>query len=318
MQRYAYIVTVGVALTLTFLLIKDQIESPKITITTSPVNELSPHTHDIERDALTDTSHHSKVRAPVFIPDRDLYVTRIEFAIHNAPAVTVHHAGLFSVVDSSSTSTDGIAEYIINLSSDQFHTPFVTFPSGYALKIPRGTPLVFEAMLHNPLPPVGPGENYRNVSISITLHEGTGTHYRPVVFRQLSLIGSDDCRLSDSSCTTFVVPPHVSSYVFRGNERMPYHKTTLTRAGHIVHMGAHVHGWEGGKLVRLLKNGNIVAEFNSTQSPVTPFLYTTPHYDTNIAFRAGDEFSIEAISDNNTDSPIRGAMGIVGMYVAYE
>src|SRR5262249_52048457 len=117
--------------------------------------------------------------SPVFVPTEDLWITSIDVTLENAHATALHHLLLRTSTTSAIWCSDAPDPRIMFIfAEDQMYNPHVQFPSGYALYIASGTPLVLDAMFHNALPPIGPGNTYKNVSAHLTLHvqKQTATH----------------------------------------------------------------------------------------------------------------------------------------------
>ena len=290
-----------------------------ITIETERIPELYPHGHD-PGDSVLDPDHHKLLTSDVVVLDRDVWVAGISGEIINAPSVVLHHGELLRV-DKIGTDTECETAYgggeILSFGQDQSHTPEFWFPEGHALFIPKGAPLVLVAMLHNPLPPVGPGGEYHDVSARLILHEAgavAGSSFKPVSFRLLHL---DDvpCQTDDMGFV-FTVPPKTEEYEFRGALDAPHNPASYTfdRPATILYLGAHLHGWEGGRELLVYKNDGLLETFPTRRALDDPYRFDTPHYQTNIHMEAGDTLSIGAVYDNSYDVPIVGAMGMLGVF----
>lgn len=282
--------------------------------------ELEPHEHIIGFDSMTDTGHHHESVSETMIAPRDMWVRSIEVEIENAPAVTLHHASLFRVDRPDNECPNHMGESIVTFAQDQIHTPRAEFPEGYAVFIPKGAPLQLAAMFHNPGPPIGPGDTYRDVRIVMKLHlaEKSDEQLTPLTFHLLRL-SDQPCSEDPVAARVFVVPPHTESYRFAGTDAPndTAHVTFFNRS-RIVYWGAHVHGWEGGKDLTVRKNGEVMETFTATLSPGEQYRYDIPHMPADLVLEPGDTISIEATYDNPTDAAVRGAMGQFGMYVAEE
>jgi hypothetical protein len=81
-----------------------------------------------------------------------------------------------------------------------------------------------------------------------------------------------------------------------------------------VYIGAHLHGWQGGKEVIVEKNGAPFANFKTLPAREYPYRYDIPYYPTTTTMQAGDTLSIRAVYENPNAVPTRGAMGDLGIY----
>jgi hypothetical protein len=249
-----------------------------------------------------------------------MWITAIEFEIENAPAVTLHHATLFRLDRFDRQCPEDQGERIISFSQDQMHSSQVIFPEGYAVFIPKGAPLVLHAMFHNPAPPLGPGDTYKDVSVQVHFRLASlSTELRPLEFHLLRLSNTPCVQDDTDSAHVFVVPPLTMAYHFFGTGAPDdSSKYTATRSSKIVYWGAHLHGWEGGKELLVRKNGETIETFATYKATDDAYRYDTPHAPVSIPLEVGDVVSIEAIYDNSTSEPLRGAMGEFGVYVAEE
>jgi hypothetical protein len=131
----------------------------------------------------------------------------------------------------------------------------------------------------------------------------------------------DFLKLSDAApeedTTTFSVPPAARSYVRTSdmNEEGVFGTHVFSGDGWIVHMGAHLHAWEGGKKVDVFLNGKLLTRYRSFLADRrVPWSWRTnvgPFY---ARVHRGDVLTISATYENTEDEPIRGAMGMLGVF----
>jgi len=86
--------------------------------------------------------------------------------------------------------------------------------------------------------------------------------------------------------------------------------------GTIIHMGGHLHPWEGGESLAVYLNDQSLKEFQPEQISEEPWSWRTAHSLTSIQVQQGDVVSITANYSNSGAVPILGAMGIVGIFFA--
>jgi hypothetical protein len=288
---------------------------------TVPVPVLAPHEHDTHEDTVSDDGHGIEVYSKVFTPKQDLWITGIDYENVNAPGNTLHHAMLAVASSTWAWCSEKPDErFFIILTEDQMHDPRVRFPKGYAVRVPARTPIVLYAMFHNPEPPLGSGDTYRDVSGKITLHLAESSAEEPL--KPLTYYSP---RLADNPCApkdfgyVFDIPPSVSDYHVTG-EDAPVHteRVTFERPVTIKFWGAHVHGWQGGKALVVKKNGDVLRTFETRRLDTDGYAFETPQEATDIRFEAEDTLTLEAVYDNPTDKAVVGAMGILYMYVHEE
>jgi len=296
-------------------------DTATVTLTTAAVPVLEPHGHDARQDTVADEGHGIEVISPVVVPERDLWVTGMDFEIENASPSVLHHAMLTTANTPLTwcSNTYDRRNYMI-FTEDQMRDPDVHFPEGYALFIPAGTPLILYSMFHNLEAPLGPGETFRDVSARLTLRTAEPSEHKP--FTKLAFysphVADDPCKPTDEG------------YFFTVPARTPeYRKSTTVGAVHperlvfdhptrIVYWGAHLHGWQGGKSLIARKAGSVIGEFATVNASDVPFLYDTPFGPTDIRVESGEPLTVEAVYSNPSDDPLLGAMGILYLFIAHE
>jgi hypothetical protein len=309
------IVIVSVAIGSAFFLQAAHDRSRVYTIATVPIADLYPHSHELGVDSMSDEGHHIDTTSRPTVAPRDLWVTGVRFDINGAPATSLHHGTLLRLDQQAQECPEESPQVLMSMAQDQWHDPEAQFPNGYGIFIPKGTPLRLDAMFHNPLPPLGPGETYHNVSLKVTLSlADASANLKPLTFHLLHL-SDTPCR---GSSHTFVVPPQ-TTYTFSGtdevNDSSRYRpKATST----IVYWGAHLHGWEGGRDVVVYKNGTPVRTFSTIRATDDPYQFNTPHEASSLTLSPGDVLSLSATYVNDADQPIRDAMGHLGFYASEE
>jgi len=281
-----------------------------IIIETSPLTHIPPHEHN-HGDALMLDTHHHHLHSDVMTFDRDLWVTQVEFKLHNADATVLHHAGLINLGRQLWYCPNRTIS-IFSIGEDQMHHPILKLPKGYAQYIPKQSPLMLQTMVHNPLPPIGHGRDYYNVFASIKLHEAKPeTEQKKVEMIQLNL-------LDDVCSDDFTVPANTTTFTkgdpAASNPSPATHR--FSKAGQIVYMGGHLHGWEGGQYLDVYLNGNHLKRYTSQKATDDPYRYDTEHGPTDIEIAAGDILTITATYTNDNPVPITGAMGILAAYFA--
>lgn len=314
--RYWLLIIFFCAVTGTILFWPDT--NPKtVVLETEHVAQLAPHEHE-DGDSAGDSSHHKYIVSPVFIAPRDMYITQFAFDMVNAPDVVVHHGSLLNFNEPHQTcpATLPFSQLYI-MAQDTMHNPVMTFPEGTGMRVKKGDPLQLSVMIHNPLPPVGPGDTYANAFSTLTLTYVEDSPFLNIKEIQPHLLHLDErpcvIKPDHSDAYTFSVPPRTMDFRMKSTEVPGDPSTfTFTAPSTLVYVGAHMHGWQGGKEVIVRKNGEPLLDFKTMTS--STYRYDTPYYPTELNFEAGDTLTLEAVYDNPHDVPTRGAMGALGIY----
>lgn len=203
---------------------------------------------------------------------------------------------------------------MFGLSLGQDIAETLTLPAPYAIFIPQGSRLSANVMLHNPVPPNGPGGDYEDVSVHIALLGDTETAQVPVVPISIALV-DDMSRGHDS----FTVPANTARFI-----RTPDASTDIGRSsytfptnGMLVELGAHMHAWQGAKQVEVFLNDTKIHTFISKQGKES-WDWFTPHATLYQKVKKGDVLWLSATYENNSAEPIIGAMALVGASFAPE
>lgn len=301
--------------------IKNQKET--LEIFSNEIPFIEPHLHTVG-DSIYDLDHHVWVGSEPFTIDQDVWIIGIKFKVNNASKSILHHASL-TVPAQKNEVCPGAAwgqEWFI-AGQDSLHQD-LTFPEGYAMFVPRGTTFQFSAMIHNPLPPYGPGEVYKNANVSVVLDlEKDSQKVDKTPVKQLSL------HLADKPCPerdfefAFTVPPNSENFVKIGQEvnGLDPSKLIFEKSTKIIYSLGHIHAWEGGQELNVLKNGEEILSFTPFQEDEAnrPWLWRTRQFpDKVMNFNPGDELSIQAVYSNPGHLPLRGVMGIYSFFLVEE
>ena len=286
---------------------------------TSHLPILLPHEHDAG-EAVEDTGHHAYMYSKIFTADKDMWITDMKFEIRNAPDTVVHHANLLNYDEPHGTCKNVPFEQMNQYVQDNMHTPTISFPKGTAMRIKKGQRFQLVVMVHNPLPPIGPGGTYTDVygRLKLTLVPEDKVAGLKEIKYHLAYLDEMLCkgRLADGSLIYFfTVPPHVKKYAYTGtSDPNDPARFTFKATSTIVYIGGHMHGWQGGTELLVDKNKKPFLSFVTHLSSSYPYRYDSPYYSTTIPINAGDTVSLEAVYDNPNDASVRGVMGMLEMY----
>lgn len=290
-----------------------------IVLETAHLPVLLPHEHDAG-EAVEDLGHHHYLYSKVFVAPKDLWISDASFDLINAPDTADHHTALLNLDGIHQTCKKLPYEQLFGFPQDMLHEPKISFPEGTGMKIKKGEHIVFMLMLHNPLPPIGPGETYHDVYGKLTLTfrpDSESGNLKNVKFHLIHL-DQIPCEVtySDKSLAfMFTVPSHSKDFTYSSpNSKDDPSRFTFATSSVIVYTGGHLHGWEGGKALHVYKNGEDFLDFTTYPSPNYPFRYDSQYRPTFIKIAAGDTLSLSAVYDNPNDVAIRGAMGMLEMY----
>ncbi len=290
-----------------------------IILETNHLPTLLPHEHDAG-EAVEDAGHHHYLYSADFTAPYDIWISKIHFDIMNAPDTAVHHTALLMPNANHQTCKNIPFKQLAGFAQDSMFQPTISFPPDTGMLIKRGETVRLLLMVHNPLPPVGPGGIYHNVSgrLTLTLHPKFRSEKLKEIRYHLMHLDEVPCAMHYSDGTEaffFSVPPRVSDYEFSSTATQDDPaQFTFSRPSTIVYVGGHLHGWQGGKEVIVEKNGASFLRFTTTPSATYPYRYDSQYYPSNITVNSGDSFTVRAIYDNPNDVLTRGAMGMLEMY----
>jgi hypothetical protein len=279
---------------------------------------LEPHEHGPE-DSVSDEWHHQIISTPVIPAPRDLYVTGIHYELANAPTSTVHHMSLTDTSRKNLTCPNfPTGAELFSYSADRMYDNDISLPDGYALLIPKGTPLEMYLMLHNPEPPVGPGGTYKDVYTRVRfLETSADPHSLKLVTPYLLHLDDVPCaygKADGSEGVIFSVPARRLGYTYSGKGiDDPAAAKRFETGATLVDLTGHLHAHQGGRELIVHRNEDILHIFRpatSTDPYVAPLYRATSTFHVN----AGDTVWLSAVYDNPTEFTTRGAMGAVGFY----
>ena len=294
-------------------------KTSQLTIETKPIPILYPHEHKIE-DSVFNSDHHIRALSETVIIQEDLWITRFEAVLKNAPMAVLHHAGVILPDEKKRTCPNSIrGREIFAVTPDMAASP-VEFEEPYGVFLPKGTSILLGVLFHNPLSPFGPGEAYKDVSVSIIMDiqkDSPAIQKKPLEYYRM--------HIDDISCPgvveeeVFVVPPGAKNFVKKGEERNGLNPSryTFSRSGEVVYMISHLHPWEGGEKLDVYLNGKQIISFIPVHTSSELWSWIIPHISSvSIRVNPGDVLSITATYSNPNPVPIVGAMGMMIFYFA--
>lgn len=289
-------------------------DTSELIITTETVPILYPHEHKVD-NSVFDLGHHTVTNKIITI-SKDTWITGFEFVLENAPQEVLHHAGIFILNKPNRICPNALYGEEVYPVSSETNTPIV-FSESYGVFLAEGTQLGVEVMYHNPLPPFGAGEIYKNVSSAIVMNvqkSDPAIIKKPLEYYRIHL---DDIPCPGAaSKEAFTVPAETNNFVKTSdlNNALDPSSYTFSRSGTIAHTHVHLHPWEGGKKLDVFLNDKLVTSFIPVRTSSDPWDWNTPHQQTSIRVKSGDVLSISATYSNPNPVPIKGAMGMFGFY----
>lgn len=281
-----------------------------LTVATEPVPRLLPHAHT-GADKVGDLHHGIAAHSAAVKVPETMWVAEAVVRVENAPREVIHHLRLLRL------NEDGTESNLLTVGQDSMEV--FRFPAPAGILLSEGDEIMVDAVLHNPVPPLGEGGIYDEVSVGVELRgvrDGEGRHL-PVNF---ALIRVTDSAVEDGGDSTFTVPAGAESFA-RKSEQNPKgargHLYAFAHDGWIVHMGAHLHSWEGGERIDAYLNGEPEPawSFRSRHTDAdAPWRVATDAGPSLIPFSAGDFVTISATYSNQGREPVTGAMGMLGIY----
>lgn len=271
---------------------------------------LLPHTHEAS-DTILDSGHGIVVFSKPLTVEESLWITDMRVIVRNAPRSIIHHLHVERVLpEFADTPSAGSFLTAGQDTEDQFG-----FPAPAGIFLSAGTDIQIEVMMHNPIPPLGEGGVYKDVVFEVELTgvpEG-GNRFLPVFFNLIVLADEQ----ADTKEATFTVPPQTENFVRTSAMNPPHARGyyVFPNNGWIVHMGAHLHAWEGGESIQVFRNNELLRTYTSfLENRSVPWSWRTNVGPFFTRVQRGDVISIEATYDNLSDVPRTGAMGMLGFY----
>ncbi len=287
-----------------------------VSISTEAIPELHPHKHGTG-DSIFNKGHHEIAFSQVYRLPKGMWVKSFELKVKNSHRSTLHHALLFRV-DQKDHACKNYYQAIFITSPENNHSPTV-FPDDYAMYLPKGTPLVFEAMFHNPEPPLGVGKEFENVTAEIILKGVEDS-----LFQRFKKVDFYRVHISDNPCgnplgdgETFEVPPNTT--ITKNRSLLGKAQTNIykfSESGVILQMAGHIHSWDGGKRLDVHKSGKLIHTFTPYLETKDLWSWKNPFYSVLLRVKKNEEISISATYENPNSVPVRGAMGMMVFYFA--
>lgn len=283
-------------------------------ILSRPLPKLPTHSH-ADGEAVEDHGHGVYVASDEYVVPKDMWITDIQPKTVGAPFAIVHHL-MLDILDEKDALCGNLNNRMLVVGMD--NGKHVTFPSPYGYFIKKGLRLRVVGMLHNPEAPLGSGESYSDVAAGFELTEAKSNDIRvkPLQFYMLSVEDPPHCQ----DKYTFTVPPSTTSYIKSSDTEPGFNNTfaTFTEDGKIIAMGTHTHGWQGGRYIEVLINGTLYKKFISVLQSMAPEVWVSEIDGAFIPIQTGDTITLNAQYINESEVPVRGAMGILGLYFSPE
>ncbi len=287
-----------------------------LTVTTRPIPVLKPHRHS-PGDSVFDPGHMTVTQSGAYIVPQNVWIKSFDIQIKNGNPRNLHHLVLVRLDQNDNICPNYDWQPIMVASSENSAT-HQEFPENYRLFLPKGTPLLLFAMLHNPLPPAGPGGTYANVQLQVKLNVDNSKNpqrFKPVELYRL--------HLADSPCTnnigfgeTFDVPANTAEYVKKPSPTDFPAEYTFQKPGTIIAMGGHIHPFDRGKALDVYINNNLVHSFTPKLKNDKPWSWEIDPLFQKKHVGKGDTISIEARYSNPNPFALRGEMGMMVFYFA--
>ena len=294
-------------------------KASQLIIETEVIPTLYPHEHNVD-DSVSDSTHHIWVSSDILTVPEDIWVTRFELVLKNAAPQVLHHAGI--LIPNKPNQICPNAPYgqeIYAVGGADVYKP-IAFPEPYATFLPKGTPLSLEVMYHNPFPPLGPGEIYKDVSAVVVMDiekDSSASTRKPVEYYRTHIEDSP-CPKDGVHEEVFVVPAGAEDFIKKSREDEGPDPSyyTFSHPGTIVYMGAHFHPWEGQKKLDALLNGKKIFTFLPTYTSSEVWSWFIEHSSVSIRVDSGDVLSMSTTNSNPNSVPVIGAMGMIVFYYA--
>ena len=277
---------------------------------------LEPHEHENFSDSIFDVDHGVLVNSPTLIVEESVWVTDIKLIMNGAPQDVLHHALILEKKHMNPVCSNVERE----LAAFGLETPTsLTFPEPYGIPLAPGDVLELQTMLHNSADNIEDRTTYRDVSVRVelTVEESNERRVKPLEVYHISLIDTLCSQGFDNA--TFTVPPNTLSFTRSSDETDAPNPSqyTFTSPGTILVVGGHFHAWEGGELLNIFLDNEIIRTFRSAKTKTGDWTYyITPQPTAPVPVHAGQEITLEAVYSNPSEYTVRGAMGMTVLYFA--
>lgn len=286
---------------------------------TRPLSVLPPHAHGINQkknDSLYDIGHGRRVESDIMEMQEDTWVTSLEVVTRGAPQSVLHHLVLFKLHSPNSQCPNRGYEELYTVGADSY--PSIRFEP-YGIFLPKGTKIYVSGVVHNPEPPRGSGETYKNVSIGyrMTMQRGSESMRKPLTFYRLFLDDIPYCKdmnpVTNIMPDSFVVPSNSKEYWKKSSGKEGDPSRLVFPKNGVVFFGGHLHPLDGGKELVVLLNDVLVATAIPHKSGLKPWEWSTTSLYKIYRVHKGDVLTIQARYENKTPYPITDAMGNLGL-----
>lgn len=284
----------------------------RIQVSTQTLPTLLPHAHGAG-NKISDVLHGIPIRSEPFENPQAIWITKVTVNTTNAPSGIIHHLNVYRLNEDGTHHMN--SQPLLTTGQD---TPdHITFPAPAGIFVAAGEKIGIEAVLHNPIPPYGEGEVYKDVVVTLTFEGEPEGANRNVPIQFLlprvtdSVVGSDE----DS---TFAVPTGATQFT-RTSTDNPAHSApqqhVFNADGWILYAAGHLHPWEGGEHVDLLLNGHVLRSYRSRLLDAdVPWSWRTESGHVMKRVKRGDVLTVSATYSNTGEEPIVGAMGMLAVF----
>lgn len=290
--------------------------SSVLTLETEVLPFLEPHEHEDYSDSIFDVDHGVPAVSPVITIEERAWVTGMELVMNGAPQDVLHHALIIDKKHANPVCANVERE----LATFGLETPpILIFPEPYGMLLQPGDELELQVMLHNGEDDIKEGITYEDVSVSIhfMLEEPSAKRTKPLEMYHISLIDTLCERGFDDG--TFNVPANTVSFTRRSDKTTEPNPSryTFTAPGTILAIGGHLHAWEGGELLNIFLDNELIRTYKSAKTSSGDWTYyVTPQPVLPVPVKAGQEVTLEAMYSNPSEYVVRGAMGMTVLYFA--
>lgn len=300
-----------------------QPEKKQVTLLTNPIPSLLPHSHsadEVEADSINDPGHGMMVNSEMFTFEEDSWITDIEVITKGAPQNVLHHMILYKVGSENPQCPGRAYEEIFTVGADS--RPDAHYSAPYGFFVPKGTKVFVSGMLHNPEAPRGEGLTYHDVQIGyrLTIEPNGKTRTKELRFYRLVLEDTPFCRSDDlqtlGMTDTFIVPAEQNAYRKRTSDDVKDPSRLIIPADGYIRIGAHLHPLDGGREVRVYRNGEVLFVSHPEKYGDKEWEWRTLPSPRAYNVSKGDVLTLETVYENPHVYPIRDAMAHLGVVFA--
>ncbi len=255
---------------------------------------------------------------PITLPE-DIVISGFAIEMENADLSALHHTRvgvlnrMTTLCTIRSIETGGMHDFFT--ASRETLDP-VMLPEPYGLVWYAGERLAVEFMTHPMASPHGAHESTETITPTLKVTMFTDSS-RTLIANYLRLSLDDTPCEEPQTHQAFVVPAATELYVKSADKVGGSARYIFPKAGRILIGGSNFWPRKGGENVTAYLN-DAAFDVSKATAGETSYEWQIPHKTLDVAFSVGDTLTIDSLYTNPSDTPIKDASGMYGIYYTYE